>query len=157
MSAVAIIAPIVVSSWPAISAAVASAAVSMGFSVAREVAQQGLNQDLRAGSNTVTLEVPNCSAVTGTLGRDQRIQLARDGVNVVFARDARGRDSVCVTGEGLTDEQLRAIGEEIAGRTVQHYVLAKLKSEMAGKGMDLVEETVEENQSIRLRVRHWQN
>jgi hypothetical protein len=40
---------------------------------------------------------------------------------------------------------------------VQHYVLAKLKSEMAGKGMDLVEETVEENQSIRLRVRHWQN
>jgi len=57
MSAVAIIAPIVVSSWPAISAAVASAAVSMGFSVAREVAQQGLNQDLRAGSSTVTLEV----------------------------------------------------------------------------------------------------
>jgi hypothetical protein len=64
---------------------------------------------------------------------------------------------VCVTGEGLTDEQLRAIGDEIAGRTVQHYVLAKLKSEMAGKGMDLVEETVEQNQSIRLRVRHWQN
>ena len=101
--------------------------------------------------------MPNCAAGTGTLGRDQRIQWARDGVNVVFARDARGRDSVCVTGEGLTDEQLRAIGDEIAGRTVQHYVLAKLKSEMAGKGMDLVEETVEENQSIRLRVRHWQN
>ena len=100
---------------------------------------------------------PNCSAVTGTLGRDQRIQLARDGVNVEFSRDARGRDSVCVTGEGLTEVQLRAIGDEIAGRTVQHYVLAKLKSEMAGKGMDLVEETVEQNQSIRLRVRHWQN
>lgn len=157
MSAVAIIAPIVVSSWPAISVAVASAAVSMGFTVAREVSQEGLSQDLRPGSNTVTLDVPNCSAVTGTLGRDQRIRLARDGVQVEFSRDARGRDSVCVTGEGLSEEQLRAIGDEVAGRTVQHYVLAKLKSEMAGKGMDLVEETVDENQSIRLRVRHWQN
>ncbi|MFM7804723.1 MAG: hypothetical protein ACKPGK_09555, partial [Verrucomicrobiota bacterium] len=135
MSAVAIIAPIVVSSWPAISAAVASAAVSLGFSVAREVAQEGLSQDLRPGSNTVTLDVPNCSAVTGTLGRDQRIRLSRDGVQVEFSRDARGRDSVCVTGEGLSEEQLRAIGDEVAGRTVQHYVLAKLKSEMAGKGM----------------------
>ena len=157
MSAVAIIAPIVVSSWPAISAAVASAAVSLGFSVAPEVAQEGLSQDLRPGSNKVTLDVPNCSAVTGTLGRDQRIRLARDGVQVEFSRDARGRDSVCVTGEGLSEEQLRAIGDEVAGRTVQHYVLAKLKSEMAGKGMDLVEETVDENRSIRLRVRHWQH
>lgn len=157
MSAVAIIAPIVVSSWPAISAAVASAAVSMGFTVAREIAQQGVLQDLRTGSNTVTLDVPNCSAVTGTLGRDQRIRLTRDGVQVEFSRDARGRDSVCVIGEGLSEEQLRALGDEVAGRTVQHYVLAKLKSEMAGKGMDLVEETVDENQSIRLRVRHWQN
>jgi len=157
MSAVAIIAPIVVSSWPAISAAVASAAVSMGFTVAREIAQQGVSQDLRTGSNTVTLDVPNCTAVTGTLGRDQRIRLTRDGVQVEFSRDARGRDSVCVTGEGLSEEQLRAIGDEVASRTVQHYVLAKLKSEMAGKGMDLVEETVDENQSIRLRVRHWQN
>ncbi|MFM8879049.1 MAG: hypothetical protein ACKOKG_07945 [Verrucomicrobiota bacterium] len=157
MSAVAIIAPLVVSSWPAISAAVASAAVSLGFSVAREVAQECLSQDLRPGSNTVTLDVPNCSAVTGTLGRDQRIRLSRDGVQVEFSRDARGRDSVCVTGEGLSEEQLRAIGDEVAGRTVQHYVLAKLKSEMAGKGMDLVEETVDENRSIRLRVRHWQH
>jgi len=157
MSAVAIIAPIVVSSWPAISAAVASAAVSIGFSVARESAQEGVSQDLRPASNTVTLDVPNCSAVTGTLGRDQRIRLIRDGVQVEFSRDARGRDSVCVTGEGLSAEQLRAIGDEVAGRTVQHYVLAKLKSEMAGKGMNLVEETVDENQSIRLRVRHWQN
>ncbi len=49
------------------------------------------------------------------------------------------------------------MGEELAGRTVQQYVLAKLKTEMAGRGMDLVEETVGEDNSVRLRVRHWQN
>ena len=35
--------------------------------------------------------------------------------------------------------------------------LAKLKAEMSGRGMDLVEESVDENNAVRLRVRHWQN
>jgi hypothetical protein len=157
MSAVAIITPIVVSSWPAISSAVISAAVSMGFTVANETANAGQNRDLRQGPLTVTLDVPNSSAVTGALGRDQRIRVTRDGVTAEFGRDARGRDSVCVTGQGLSAEELRAIGEELSGRTVQHYVLAKLKAEMSGRGMDLVEESVDENNAVRLRVRHWQN
>jgi hypothetical protein len=157
MSAVAIIAPVVVASWPAISSAVISAAVSLGFTVANESANAGQNRDLRQGPMTVTLDVPNSNAVTGALGRDQRIRVARDGVVAEFSRDARGRDSVCVTGQGLSEEQLRAIGEELTGRTVQHYVLSKLKTEMAGRGMDLIEETLEENNAVRLRVRHWQN
>jgi hypothetical protein len=157
MSAVAIITPIVVSSWPAISSAVISAAVSMGFTVANETANAGQNRDLRQGPLTVTLDVPNSSAVTGALGRDQRIRVTRDGVTAEFGRDARGHDSVCVTGQGLSAEELRAIGEELSGRTVQHYVLAKLKAEMSGRGMDLVEESVDENNAVRLRVRHWQN
>lgn len=157
MSAVAIITPIVISSWPAVSAAMASAAVSLGFTVADETANAGKNRNLVQGSRTVTLDVPNSEAVTGGLGRDQKLRMVRDDVTVEFRRDARGHDSVCVTGDGLAEDQLRAIGDELAGRMVQHYVLSKLKTEMAGRGMDLVEETVDENNAVRLRVRHWQN
>jgi hypothetical protein len=157
MSAVAIITPIVISSWPAISSALISAAVSMGFTVANETVHAGQNRDLRQGPLTVTLDVPNSSAVTGGLGRGQSLRVSRDGVTAEFSRDARGHDSICVTGQGFSEEELRALGEELSGRTVQHYVLAKLKSEMAGHGMDLVEESVDENNAVRLRVRHWQN
>ena len=156
MSAVAIITPIVVSTWPAMSTAVLSAAASMGFTALRETAAEGETR-IEAGNREVTLEVPNSGAVTGGLGRGQRIRIQRDDVVAEFRRDARGHDSVCVTGEGRTEEELRALGEEIAGRTVQHYVLGRLKEEMAAKGMDLVEETVDGNQAVRLRVRHWQN
>ncbi len=157
MSAVAIITPIVISSWPAVSAAMAAAAVSLGFTVTDETMNGGKNRNHVQGTRTVTLDVPNSEAVTGGLGRDQRLRMIREGVTVEFRRDARGRDSVCVTGEGLAEEQLRSIGDELAGRMVQQYVLSKLKTEMAGRGMDLVEESVDENNAVRLRVRHWQN
>lgn len=157
MSAVAILTPIVVASWPAISAAVAAAAVSLGFTVAQEVAQAGLPQSAEETGRKVTLDVPHSEVVTGTLGRDQRIRMTRDGITAEFSRNSRGHAAVCVTGTGYSEEQLRSIGEELSGRMVQHYMLTKLKNEMASRGMDLVEETVDETQSIRLRVRHWQN
>lgn len=156
MSAVAIITPIVISSWPAMSTAVLSAAASMGFTALHEAATEGETR-VGSGSREVTLDVPNSSAVTGGLGRGQRLRIQRDGVVAEFRRDARGQDSVCVIGEGRSDEELRALGEEITGRTLQQYVLGRLKEEMSAKGMDLVEETVDENQAVRLRVRHWQN
>ena len=109
------------------------------------------------GTQRVDLEIPGSEVVLGTLGRDQRIRLVRAGVEASFARDARGQASVCVTGEGYSEEVLRQIGEELSGRMVQQYVLQKLKSELDSRGMNLVEETVDENQAIRLRVRHWQN
>jgi hypothetical protein len=40
---------------------------------------------------------------------------------------------------------------------VQQYVLQKLRADLAERGMNLVEETMDENHSIRLTVRHWQN
>jgi hypothetical protein len=156
MSAVAIITPIVISSWPAMSTAVLSAAASMGFTALRETAAEG-EARTEGGPREVSLELPNSGSVIGGLGRGQRLRIRRDGVVAEFRRDARGQDSVCVTGDGLSDEELRSIGQEIAGRTIQQYVLGRLKEEMSGKGMDLVEETVDENRSVRLRVRHWQN
>jgi len=137
---------------------VVSAAAHLGFTVLDE-AHHALNQGhaRETGPRIVEMEVPQSEVVTGTLGRDQQIRLTRDGFTAVFARDPRGRATFCVSGEGHTEEELRAIGEELGGRMVQQYVLQKLKTELSGRGMNLVEETVDENQAIRLTVRHWQN
>jgi len=153
MSAVAVLTPVVIAAWPALSAAVASAAAQMGFSVLDELEQE---QDLTA-VRTVEMEVPHSEVVTGTLGRDQRLRLMKDGFTAVFARDERGHATFCVSGEGHSDQELRSVGEALGGRMVQQYVLQKLKTELADRGMNLVEETVDQTQSIRLTVRHWQN
>ncbi len=158
MSAVAVLTPVVIAAWPALSSAVLAAAVQLGFTVVDESRQSlGRQREESQRANTLELEVPHSEVVTGTLGRDQQIQLIRDGCTAVFRRDARGRASFCITGAGRTEEGLRQVGEELGGRMVQQYVLQRLRTELAERGMNLVEESVDENQAIRLTVRHWQN
>lgn len=158
MSAVAVLTPVVIAAWPALSSAVLSAAAQLGFTMVDEARQSRARQHEESQrANTLELEVPHSEVVTGNLGRDQRIQLIRDDCTAVFRRDARGRASFCITGAGRTEEELRQVGEELGGRMVQQYVLQKLRTELAERGMNLVEESVDENQAIRLTVRHWQN
>ena len=83
--------------------------------------------------------------------------MTRDGVTITFSRDARGKASLCVTGNGQSEEALRALGEELSQAVVQQYVYQKLMGEMRARGFNVVEEEVSEDRSIRLKVRHWEN
>jgi hypothetical protein len=62
-----------------------------------------------------------------------------------------------VTGNGQSDETLRALGEELSQAVVQQYVYQKLMEQMRARGFNVVEEKVNEDRSIRLKVRHWEN
>ena len=156
MSAVCILAPVVIAAWPAFSAAVVAAATSLGYQVAREAANEKQVATAQTNSNKVELEIERSEVVTNQLGRDQRIAVTREGVTVTFSRDARGKASLCVTGEGHSQEELRALGEELSQRVVQQYVYQKLMDEMRARGFNVVEEEVNEDRSIRLKVRHWE-
>lgn len=153
MSAVCILAPVVIAAWPAFSAAVTAAAASLGYQVMAETR----NFAVVRGETKVELEIPQSEIVTNSLGRDQRIRVVRDNVTVTFGRDARNHASVCVTGEGRTEEELRAIGQEIQQRVVQQYVYQRLMGEMEARGYNVVAEEVDADSSIRLKVRHWEN
>jgi hypothetical protein len=74
---------------------------------------------------------------------------------VVFSRDARGKASLCVSGTGHRDEELRGLGQELSHRVVQQYVYQKLMDEMRTRGFVVVEEATDANRAIRLKVRHW--
>ena len=154
MSVVCILAPVVVAGWPAFSAAVAAAATSLGYSVLEGLETSKLSEKVK---RKVALEIANSEVVTGSLGRDQRIAVRRQGVTVIFSRDERGRASLCVTGDGYTDEQLRGQGEELSKAVVQSYIYARIKEEMQKREFVVVEEETNEDRSIRLKVRHWEN
>jgi hypothetical protein len=145
---------VVVAAWPAFSAAVVAAATSLGYQVVAG-ANNSRATVAPARSAGVSLDIPNSELVTGQLGRDQRIAVTRDGVTVTFSRDARGRAALCVTGSGQSDEELRALGEELSGCVVQRYVYQRLMDEMRTRGFMVVEEEANADRSIRLKVRHW--
>jgi hypothetical protein len=148
-----------VAAWPAFSAAVAAAAASLGYSVVAEGIDrinQGLEENEKVEKRNIELEIANSELVTGQLGRDQRICVTRGGVTVTFSRDARGRAKLCVTGSGRAEEALRALGEELSQRVVQQYVYQHLLDELSAHQFVVVENEVEADQAIRLRVRHWE-
>jgi hypothetical protein len=145
---------VVIAAWPAFSAAVLSAAASLGYVVTTDL--NTTETETAAGPRKVSLEVPQSEIVTAQLGRDQRITVARDGVTVTFSRDERGRASICVTGSGQSDEALRTIGEELSRRVVQHYVYQRLMDEIRARQFVVVEEERDESHAIRLKVRHWE-
>jgi hypothetical protein len=156
MSCVCILTPIVIAAWPAFSAAVVAAAASLGY----EIVSGSTQSEPEPGNNAlrrVALEIARSELVTDSLGRDQKISVTRGGVTVVFSRDARGRAALCVSGSGRSDEELRALGEELGRRVVQQYVYQRLKDEMRARRFVVVEEEAGAGAAIRLKVRYWEN
>jgi hypothetical protein len=149
MSTVCVLTPIVVGAWPTIATAVLGAAGALGFSALTP-------QDpvpSAPGRRRVETEVPESEVVSETLARGEKIRFQRDGVLIEFGVDERGQCTVCASGEGHTDAQLRRIGSEVAGRVVQQFTYHKLVTELKNRGYSIAEETVEGDQSIQLRVR----
>lgn len=157
MSCVCVLTPVVIAAWPALSATVVAAATSLGYSVVQSAHDIATDAEESSRENQpIQLEIANSQVVTERLGRDQKIVVTRDGVTITFSRDTRGRASLCVTGDG-TSEELRAHGEALSQRVVQQYVYDKLKQELQARHYMLVEEEVDEHHAIRLKVRHWEN
>ena len=150
MSCVCILTPVVIATWPQFSAAVVAAATSLGYAMVSEKTEVA-----EAEERQVNLEIEQSEVVTGKLNRDQRICVTRDRVTVEFSRDARGKATVCVTGKGFSDEELRQLGEELSRRVIQKYVHQRLLDEIKARQFVVVEEEVDENNAIRLKVRHW--
>ena len=156
MSCVCILTPIVIAGWPAFSAAVAAAATSLGYSIVKEGMHEHRQSQLsQTDTKAVELEIEQSEIVTSQLGRDQCIKVTRGNVTVVFSRDARGKASICVTGPGHSEEELRTLGEELSRRVVQKYVYNRLIEECRSRQFNIVEDEVDENNAIRLKVRHW--
>jgi hypothetical protein len=158
MSCVCILTPVVIAAWPAFSAAIVSAAATLGYQVAQDQAEKRKqSREEEARPRQVNLEVPHSEIVTGQLRRDDHLSVTRDGVTITFSRDARGKASLCVTGCGQTEEALRALGEELSRRVVQKYVYQRLMDEIRSRQFLVVEEETAADQTIRLKVRHWEN
>jgi len=152
MSTVIVLAPIIIASWPAITAAVTAAVGTMGFTVARAAAAAHGTQ-----ANTMEraeIEVPQSEVLESSIGTGEQIVVEREGVRAIFSRDARGGLKVCVEGHGRSKAELRKIGEDLLGSVTQQYVYHRIVTELKDRNMAIVDEEVGPDRTVKIRVRN---
>jgi hypothetical protein len=154
MSTVLILAPVIVSSWPAISAAAAGAAAALGFT-ARHAVQEMRQQQKEATTESVELELAGSEVLAQSLATDQQIVLTKGAVQIVVERDARGQCKVCASGKGVSKKQLQETAEQFTQKLTQCFIYDKVVRELKSKSFQVVNEEVMQDQSIRIHVRRW--
>jgi ABC-type transporter MlaC component len=158
MSTVIILTPVIIASWPAITAAVAGAAAAMGLAVKNTAQQEDKVRDKEnVQSREVEVELEESQISTANLATDQEIVVTKGNVVLRVRRDERGRCTVCAKGLGKTDAQLKQIAEEFSQRMVQCFTYNRVMSELKSKGFQVVNEEVGQNQEVRIHVRRWEN
>jgi hypothetical protein len=148
MSAIIVVTPLVIGSWPTIAAAVTAAVGSLGFAAVRDDARV---TDKFETKTRTEIEVEDSEVFAE--GMPQEIVVERDGVRAKFSHDESGALKLCMEGDHLTKSELQRMGEELIGRVTQQFVYHKLMTEMQTRHMTVVEEEVTEDRTIRIRLR----
>jgi galactitol-specific phosphotransferase system IIB component len=150
MSAVCVLTPLVVASWPVLTSAILGAAATMGFSLQ---AAPVVEKELKSRKKRVETEIENSEVIADQMGRGQKVVVTRGDITIEFGQDERGACTVCVTGTGHSDAELRSIGEEVAGRVVQQFAYHRLMTELKKRNYSVVDEEMLADQSVRVRLR----
>ena len=153
MSTIVLLTPVIISSWPLITAAVAGAAAGMGLA-AKQVVEEGL-ENLEETAQSVEIELAESQVSAENIATGKEIVLVKDGVEIRVGRDDRGRCTVCAKGKGKTKAELKMIAEEFSEKMTQCFVYNRVMSELKNKDFQVVNEEVMEDQSVRINVRRW--
>ena len=151
MSTILVVTPLVVASWPLMSAAITAAVGTMGFAAAQNQGprvRQIIDPKTRA-----EIELEDSEILAGSAGSGEQMVVERDGIRAIFSRDARGALKLCIEGSGQTKAELKRIGETLVGRVTQQYAYHRLVSELKNRQMTILDERVGEDQAIHIRVR----
>jgi len=157
MSAVLILTPLIIGSWPAISAAAGGAAVALGLTVrsmAKEKGHTAAEARVEA-QNSVTVELTD-SEVLQNVATDEELVLTKGAVELRVKRDARGRCVVCASGRGQTKAQLKAIADEFTQKMTQCFVYNRVMTELKAKGYQVTNEERMQDDTVRVHVRRWE-
>jgi hypothetical protein len=98
MSSILVVTPLVVASWPLLSAAITAAVGTMGFAAAQNQGprvRQMIDPKTRA-----EIELEDSEILAGTAGSGEQMVVERDGIRAIFSRDARGALKLCIEGSG---------------------------------------------------------
>ncbi len=153
MSSIVVITPVVIASWPVISAAITAAVGSIGFSIAR--GSGGQQATVRVQEKvTAEIEVEDSEILKESAGAGESMVVEREGIRATFSRDTRGALKVCMEGHGYSKTELKKVGQELVERVTQQYVYHRVVTELKQRKMNIVDENVAADRTVTIRVRN---
>lgn len=155
MSTVLILAPVIISNWPAIAVAAAGAASALGFTVKQTVQEAVKQGQPTETEQNVELELAESEVLTQGLATDQKMVLNKGSMQLVVERDARGRCKVCASGRGHSKAELKQAAEEFMQKLTQCFIYDKVMKQLKSKSFQVVNEELMQDDSIRIHVRRW--
>lgn len=155
MSTVIILAPIIISNWPAITVAAAAAASALGFAVRQTVQEEVQQSQVNQATQTVEVELADSEILAQSMATDQQIVLTKGSVQISVKRDARGRCTVCASGKGHSKTELKQITQEFTQKLTQCFIYDKVMKQLKSRNFHVINEEVMEDESIRIHVRRW--
>lgn len=154
MSVCFVVVPVVVGSWPAISAAIVAAGAAMGYRAVTQAERAHENGTLSEDfEHSISMTMPNSEVVADSLLRGESFALEKDGVIAEFRIDGRGACQVHLSGTSKSNAELEQAGHALMDRVRQQFAYAKVMQEMEERGFQVTAQEVEGNNSIRIRVR----
>lgn len=154
MSAVLILTPIIIASWPAITAAVAGAASAMGM-VVNEKVKEVARENQKTSEETVEIELSESEIIAASITADKEIVVSKGDIEIRIKRDQDGRCVVCAKGKGHSEAELKQTAEQFSQKLTQCYIYDKVMRELKSKDFQVINEEVTNDQSIRIHVRRW--
>ncbi len=152
MSVVFVVAPIVVAGWPVLCGAIAAAAGALAYKTQKRDVVDGLGEQMEEAETWVEIPIEDSQIVADSMARESEFTIRKDDVTATFSRSADGRCLVHVAGQGKSDAELNAIGQELVGRVTQQYAYNKVITELKSQGFTVTAEEVANDQSIRIHV-----
>ena len=154
MSTIILLTPVIIGSWPVITAAVTAAAVGMGLNVKEKI--QETCQETEVDTNqSVEVELENSEVLASQVASGNEMVLTKDGITLRVIRDARGRCKICAEGKGHSKVELKLFAEEFAQNVTQSFVYHRTVSELKNKDFQMINEELMEDGTIRVHVRRW--
>lgn len=153
MSVCFVVVPLITAAgWPIFAGAAAAVAASMGL----RALKSGLRQKVQETRRPVALELENVESLGAAVRDDDSLSFGDGVIRVTVAKDARGKCTVHVSGEGKTDDELRALGSTFLKKVMQQYAYQRVAAELKKKGFTIVQEEVSPQETIRLRFRKFE-
>lgn len=150
MSGVVVVSPLLLAA-PAVLAAVTAAASSLGF----QWSSQKLEalQPVSEEEQVVGFDVAEAEGLRQLLNERGPLLLTREDATISLRSKGAG---VCMEVRGRAPrEQLESLGQEFLQTVSQHYAYDRVMSDLRQRGFEALEEEVEEDGTIRLRLRRW--
>jgi hypothetical protein len=154
--------PILGWSWPALVPILIAVGGALGYRTATKPKGRGrvLNRLEKKLMELRIVEIPLeehiRDIVSEQLGYEQEMVFEKDDIVLMFGQDARGKFRIRVMGPTKrTLAELRMAGDEFARELIQQFAYNRIAAELDRRGVQVVEETVDEEGNIVLSTRRW--